>query len=753
MRRAPIALAAIFAATSGCSHERMREVTSASAAALLGGPDLNGYVAQYECRKGNPHCDVDVEGLVSRPCEQTITASTAPTQDWSAIDWSKDVICIEAGNHRARGRLTLTASGTSTNRKVLRYNRSGDNDDEPWNQSTDSQATLAGLTVDAEYWLVHRLRFVGGVYVQTGRSDDVFNRILVEGFADGLADTGYANHGTVFQNSVLRNGPSVDDSPCFALGPSGHTIVNNEIYDCPSDGILVYESGVDTKNSVIENNDIYITSIKYTNGKGEHDAHGKYACTENGIDLKQGGGAGTPVIVTHNRLWGFRATDPAGPYCSGYVGGVGSAGETIAFHEPEDISGGDPNAYGVLHNNIFLDGVMAITSPNGAPSQWSIVGNIIYDFSGLPTVQTRAYDEKNSHGVEVYLNTFVDLEKGNSVGWMNFGTDSNNDVRCNAVIAGGSAQGWGSAGSTQVDFNAFYGSPEATTESPGKNLSVSIKDRADSATYAVGDVLRVTKGAMCAQETDAGCFLYRVTVAGQSAGSAPAYCTSLGCTIMDGGVTVKAVRGPHCFYRRLRTAPEQVCIPHAAVDLGASDYGFCKTSALGSRAGIGVDDETPKFDGTGKGLFVADLDGTPRLGTPGALEFTPARPKSDAGADGGHLGNDPDGGLDGDAAARNGGTDGDNRLPSSPSADAAAGCSCRLAQSSRGSWPAVLAGIVFASVAARRWRRVRAEERKEGGRMNAVRTGATLSAAATFIRRDPITDRRRACTRTGMSPS
>ncbi|MEK7705929.1 MAG: hypothetical protein AAB426_13285, partial [Myxococcota bacterium] len=80
-------------------------------------PDANCYCALHECKAGNPRCDVDVEGLAALPCDQIITTSTAPTNDWSVIDWSHRVICIEAGDHTGRGDLDVAASGTAGARK------------------------------------------------------------------------------------------------------------------------------------------------------------------------------------------------------------------------------------------------------------------------------------------------------------------------------------------------------------------------------------------------------------------------------------------------------------------------------------------------------------------------------------------------------------------------------------------------------------------------------------------------------------
>jgi hypothetical protein len=128
--------------------------------ALFAGPtlaaDANGYTAQYECRAGGQHCNVDVVALAAQPCEQTITPDTAPINSWSAIDWSKNVICIQAGDHSGRGRLTLGSSGKPGAYKVLKYYRASDNNDEPWNQSSTAKIKFLN-SGGRSYWLINRI--------------------------------------------------------------------------------------------------------------------------------------------------------------------------------------------------------------------------------------------------------------------------------------------------------------------------------------------------------------------------------------------------------------------------------------------------------------------------------------------------------------------------------------------------------------------------------------------------------------------
>jgi len=88
-------------------------------------------------------------------------------------------------------------------------------------------------------------------------------------------------------------------------------------------------------------------------------------------------------------------------------------------------------------------------------------------------------------------------------------------------------------------------------------------------------------------------------VAGTSASSYGGYTTTLGGTTTDGTMTVRAIRGPYSFYRKLRTEAELVYIPYAKVHTSASEYNYCTAtsmgSALGSRTGIGINDDTAGY--------------------------------------------------------------------------------------------------------------------------------------------------------------
>ena len=542
--------------------------------------DLNGYTAQYECRSGGPNCNVDVVTLTAAACQQTITTATAPTGDWSALNQANTVICIENGDQTGRGTLTLTTSGTSGTRKILRYTRTSDNDDEPWNQSGANQATIAGINFNAkDFWIVHRLRSTSSITVDQSASDNIFSRILVEDInGDEIEIFGDRN---TLQNSVIRNTVygGASDKHCVAAGSGGDDvhIVNNEIYNCQGDGVQVLESGFNSPGFVEENNDIYTTTDRYADSDGTLNPAGDHACTENGIDQKQGGVSTNPFRIIHNRLWGFRASPGA---CTG----SGSFGEGLIFHaHPPGIT---INTYGLVQNNIFMDGTQAISVPNAEPDHWSIVGNLIYKMRGVPTGTTRSTEISKSSRVEFYLNTSIDVNTSNSIGWIEADND-NHDIRCNVNISAGTSSV--STGTTQIDYNVYYGSTDAGETN---KISNAINTRANSTAYSLNAIIRTT--ATPPADGTAGDFLYKVTTAGTSASSPPAYCTKLNCVTNDGTMAVKAIRGPYKFYKKLRTvaAGEVTYIPYArAVNLSIlPELGLC-LDTFASRTGIGINND------------------------------------------------------------------------------------------------------------------------------------------------------------------
>ena len=548
--------------------------------------DQNGYTAQYECRAGGPNCNVDVAGLGTRACDQVINTSTP----WSAINWGNSTICLEAGDHVWKGTLTIPASanGTAGNYKVLRYLRTNDTDDEPWDQSDANKAKVKGLYVNGHYWLVQRLTFPGTFDGPTprlasdnGSTNHIFNRILVEGVTQaGTSYYGYSQacgfsgyDRLTVQNSVFRNlGPAGSGIESIAIDlqcGSNMRAVNNEVYNWVAHAVQVGHNfpNPTLPGLVVENNDFYVTPDLYTNG-------GAMAKTEGPLSIKFHGTPASPGRIIQNRLWGARRTDLA--FCCN-----GESGQLITNYEVL--------SYVLFQNNILFD---AQTGLGNIANHQSVVGNIFWDIKRHTTLEGsfainkwRFNDAPDQRNWEIYLNTFIGVDGE----WSVNGLDSEDgDTKCNIFIASAPKYPASTPSSSQADFNAFYGSPPFAFNGTNTNVNVSFHTRANNATYDSGAVIRLTDTPP--RDGTAGDFLYTVVTAGESAQSTPAYCTTLGCTTQDGTMVVKAIRGPHTFYRKLKTGPEKMSIPYAKVHTSAPEAYRCPSN-YSARRGIGINDQ------------------------------------------------------------------------------------------------------------------------------------------------------------------
>jgi len=344
-------------------------------------------------------------------------------------------------------------------------------------------------------------------------------------------------------------------------------VVNNEIYDWSAHAIqLGYNGGPTIPGYVIENNDVYVTSAMYL-GDGR-------ARAKNTLSVKANGSSSNISKIIHNRIWGARKNSLA--VCCLDI----DAGAAMY------LSMNGPFSYILIQNNLFMDSQRGLAFYNGTANHISIIGNI---FSGM----AQYYASDSSHAIEqaggleyseIYLNSFINnAQYGASF-------DSGNlDVLCNVLATGGDREGGTPNSSTQADHNVFYDTTLWSFNGTDTKIDKSVSTRTNSNAYSVGAILRTGAASSCVNATDTACFLYKVTTAGTSAGSAPSYCTTLGCTTNDGTMTVQAMRGPYTFYRKLRTSPEPYTIPYARAHASAPETGACP-SGYASRSGVGIND-------------------------------------------------------------------------------------------------------------------------------------------------------------------
>ena len=578
------------------------------AAAPTFAADANGYTAKYECRAGGQYCNVDVVALGNRSCDQTIAASTP----WSSINWSNNTICLEAGDHTGKGTLTIpsSANGNAGNYKVLRYSRKpgdNDNDDEPWKQGSN-QAKLKAITFSASsYWIVHRITVDGnngttiGIMFGTGANYNIVNRSLVQNINSNLVASSQgapsSDHNSI-QNSVIRSAVATLSSGAGSVGAENQCIefnvatnfriVNNEVYDCNK----MFSAGDSiegtTGGTVIENNDLYVSPAYYTDCNGNYNGTGPCSVSEVISVLKTGGTQTNPVQVIHNRFYGGKTGDGV------ILGGNGLGGGgclNISANPGQGLA-----SWILVKDNICMDSVYGFGGYWGADHHISYIGNLLYNMhSENPAFSYLAGGILLSakHNSEVYLNTVIAAD----VTWMDIsgsdyrgGFDENNDTRCNVIIDSPVATGSLGTGS-QRDYNIYYGTPDSSEANKTANT---IATRANATNYSLGSIVRTAAASSCVKGTESACFLYKVTQAGTSSSTAPSYCTTLGCTVSDGGMTVQAIRGPYAYLRKLRTVPngELAVIPYARAHASATEMKCPNTT--GSRSNIGVND-SPLF--------------------------------------------------------------------------------------------------------------------------------------------------------------
>lgn len=553
--------------------------------------DANGYTAQYECRAGGPNCNVDVAALGNRSCDQTI----APSTPWSSINWSNNTICLEAGNHTGKGTLTLGSNGTSGARKVLRYFRATDNDDEPWNQSGANQAKIHALNTNGKsYWIIHRLTLDADygndstLWFNAGATNNIANRLLVQRANNDLVYfwgvEGNPAVNNTLQNSVIRDSQvsnTLENDCVTSVWSTNSHLVNNEIYSCNKE--LYTGADEDSQGLIAENNDLYDDSAKYTDCNGNTTPGGPCGISEAIISLKSGSfTSSNPVKLIHNRIWGARETDTTVAQASVAMCLSISSGGTGGV-QPSDGNGA---SYVLFKNNICFDSAVGILNYWNGPQYNSVIGNIIYkihrNWSLYPSVTDQGgiafWRLKKS---EFYLNTLIDVSEPWL--WLAGSTASDIDLRCNVAIASVAKTGSDGAG-IQYDSQAYYGTTDTGESS---KIANSLTTRANSTTYSLNAIIRTAASSSCINGTESACFLYKVTAAGTSAGSAPTYCTTLGCTTNDGAITVEAIRGPYTFYRKLRTNVGKYAIPYAKAYVSAPETNGCPSN-YASRQGVGI---------------------------------------------------------------------------------------------------------------------------------------------------------------------
>jgi hypothetical protein len=237
-------------------------------------------------------------------------------------------------------------------------------------------------------------------------------------------------------------------------------VVQNELYDC-TDGIQLHLPSGATDGGrfpglVIDGNDIYLSTARYTNCRGGLDVRGPCGCAENGIDVKIGGTGSAPgqiVSITDNRIWGWRETDwgVAGDGV-GRCGGSGSRGDLLSI--------ASPGTYLSIRGNRLFDGPRGVGVSTGA-HHLALTDNVFHGIDKGWSEEGFAVAVGGPDN-ELRRNVFVQSRK-----WLAFPVAgiTGNHATCNAVIGCGHGVGQPGAG-TLLDYNAYYGTTQHTLGGP-----------------------------------------------------------------------------------------------------------------------------------------------------------------------------------------------------------------------------------------------------------------------------------------------
>ncbi|MEN8229699.1 MAG: T9SS type A sorting domain-containing protein [Bacteroidota bacterium] len=353
--------------------------------------------------------------------------------DWAHInDATIRYFYVAPGNYSAVGRVEITSSGTGTEKRYLSlYNG---NDLHPGKLPIEEVATVRLLFRGAQNWVVDRMSYLDPYYsnwildFQDGAKDIIINRQLIRDTNSGAV---YVRNGTEsitiqkcrFDRTRFT---IVTDLAAIMLGGADNTVIknvkvlDNEIvnYNDPVQTVRMNPQIVTNDNHeglIIDNNHFYADDLIYTDCSGNPQQDGPCLYGENALDFKAGSeNPNNPVLVTNNKMWGYRRADRTGSSMS-------SNGNAI-----------------VLHFNV---------------ENIKIRDNVIFDsFEGIRVGARESYPHILMNG-EISNNIFYNLKKSAFIVIFSKSFSMNNNLFKNIGYFDWSA-GWGE---TYGAFNMLMG--------------------------------------------------------------------------------------------------------------------------------------------------------------------------------------------------------------------------------------------------------------------------------------------------------
>ncbi len=320
--------------------------------------------------------------------------------NWSAINSAKRIFCVSPGDYSSLGSINLTASGTSDEPRYIILNNG--NNTHPVNLSRTELAKYRLKFTNADYWVIDRQ-----AYWETtdpferynelfSSSGNIFNRGLLQDTSNGFTIRNGSDGNTIQNHHIEKTQWSVDRHNFYDTAAinyfaenNGESMINNKVIN---NEIINYVDAVQTvryagaynlvngeapeinfEGLVISDNEMYVTSIMYSDGAGNSTPTGEKSFTENAIDLKGGSlNAANPVIITNNRMWGYKPVDNT-------YSNLGDSGNALVVHY--DVRNVE------INNNLIFNSDYGIVG--GAPlgnryplEDSKIENNIIYNIKG-----------------------------------------------------------------------------------------------------------------------------------------------------------------------------------------------------------------------------------------------------------------------------------------------------------------------------------------------------------------------------------
>lgn len=428
-----------------------------------------------------PDCDAEGAVIIDSPSELALLA-----------DPRYRVLCVAPGDYRSAGVQHIEAvSGRPGAPRVLRLLTAPRPPAQAMRAPLSQQALMPPLVFrDVSHWLLDGLAFID-IDAPTGTyplrffasSDLLLNRLRVEGNRHGI-EFHHRSHDITLQNSLIgdmdMDSARGNDAVCVAFegrytdkGQDAESavvrnvrVLANEIYNC-NDGVqLIWNRDAqhqpDFSGTLIAGNDIYIDARRLTDCKGRLDPDGDCACTENAIDLKAGAlSPSDPVVIRHNRFYGWRKTDTA---CNPGARSWGSA-ISVHFKAAQHIR---------IEQNLFWDVASGVALTHHA-AQIVVADNLFHTVparGGGNGVAIVSYEDVDA--VEITGNRIVGAHK-----WLSL-LSTRTHLSCNVISESGAAMGQ-LLDDSQAERNSYYGLASPRFTSVDDRFSDSYLDAGDGA--------------------------------------------------------------------------------------------------------------------------------------------------------------------------------------------------------------------------------------------------------------------------------